>query len=137
MTKKTIEKLGSFAEKKKEQFVFNIQNSSAVGIIVRWLITNKLSVLLFLMLIGAQTRSFYMEREYLEQKNKNIIAEKEELINKTKELEDKLAKFEKNKSTAREINKKVKKEAENLSAKKKEAKVRELITRLKKRRAVK
>jgi len=137
LVKKSAKKVGDFVEKEKENLCINIQNSSAICIVVKWLFTNKVSVILFIMVLFFVGKSYYIEYEYLRERNKTLILEKEEFLNKTKELEDTISKLKSDLKTAEKLNIKVREEAKGLTTEQKKERILKQIENLKKERGIK
>jgi len=137
LVKNSAKKLGEIAEKKKEDFIVNIQNTTAFGILLKWIITNKVSIILFIAILFYAGRSYYMENEYLKERNKTLISEKEEFLNRTKELESKVLELRQKVSYSEELNKKVRERSRNLTSEQKKKEILRLVDRLKDKRGLK
>lgn len=135
--KSSAKVLNDFAQAKKDKILINIQNSGALGILVKWLITNKVSVVLTLAVIFYVGRYYYLENEYLRERNKTLVAEQEEILNKTKELEIKIDKLREKTKKYNELNKIVRENAGLLNSEQKKEAILKLVERLKRRRGIK
>ena len=134
--KNSAAKLGAIADKKKEKFIVNIQNSTAPGIIFKWLITNKISVVLFIAVLVYAGRFYYMEHEYLKERNRQLITEKNEFLNKTKELKGKVLKLQQDIEKAKVDTGKTRDRAKDLTSEQKRQEILILTDRLKKKRSI-
>ena len=136
--KNTVKKLGKFVENKREQAIVNITNATGTGILIKWLITNKLSVLLFLVVVfGGGYYKFQLH--YLQEQIDRVrIGELEDdlVLEKTKTLEllKKIEKLAQSKKEAKKINDSIRKQINGLSAKQKKRLLLEYRDRLMKKR---
>lgn len=135
--KKSKDGIRKFADSKKENIIVNIENASSFYIVLKWVFTNKISILFFLLSSFFAVRSYYLEYEYLKERNKTLILEKEEILSKTKELKNSLDRLKKQEVKNKKENKDVRKEAKELDSNQKKDKILEQIDILKKIRGIK
>ena len=136
--KKVAKKLVDFAEDKKKQAIINITNSTATGMLLKWVLTNKLSVFLGLViLVGGLTYSYHLDyyreladRQRIQELTSELEVEKAKTAKLKQDIEDLKAKKVKDS----EINKELVKAIESLSAEKKRKLLLEYKERLLKKR---
>jgi uncharacterized membrane protein YhiD involved in acid resistance len=133
---KASDKVKNFVENKKENFILSVQNSSALGIVIKWLITNKVSVILFLVVCMYAGRYYYLEYEYLKERNKILIEERDNFLNKTKQLEGKILQLKESIEKSKELNRKVRENAKILDSDQKKKVIEDLVERLKDKRGI-
>lgn len=136
--KKVAKKLVDFAEDKKQQAIINITNSTATGMLLKWIFTNKLSVFLALViLIGGASYAYHLEyyreladRQRIQELAKDLEVEKA----KTAKLKEEVDALKSKKIKDSEINKELVKAIESLSAEKKKKLLLEYKDRLLRKR---
>lgn len=130
------ERLKKFVEDTRGQTIVNIENATAFGIILRWCVTNKLTIVLVLVTSVLFGRAYYLENLYLKERNKTLVEEKEAILERTKVLESRIISLKEDKLKARDLNDSVRKEATSLSTEEKKNKVLKLIQMLKDKRGI-
>jgi hypothetical protein len=138
--KSTVQKLGEFAERKREQTIVNIQNSTATGLILKWLITNRVSVFLFLVIVFGgyyyQVQLDYTrelaDKQRIEKLQGELVIEQ----TKTLELKKKLDKLDSDREEAENINRELRKKVHNLPNSQKKKLLLDYKDRLLKKRSV-
>lgn len=121
-------------QKAKEDIVINLMNESTFYFIIKWLFTNRVSVLLFILLVIAAGSYYHVRNEYLYERNKILIDQNNELLATTANLKEKVKQFELALEVARESFKDSLEKANKLSDPQKKAMILNLIERLKKQR---
>lgn len=122
-TKKVAERLVDFAENKKQQAIINISNSTATGMILKWILTNKLSVVLSLVILfGGLYYNYHLnyyrelaDRERIQELTNNLAVEKARTSKLLEEIED----LKKQEVKDSEINKELVKAVQSMSSEKK------------------
>ena len=128
--------LQSFAEKRKESLIVSVQNSTVPGIILQWVFTNKFVIALMLIIMVLSAKVYFLDIALLEQRAVQLEEEKNELLEKSKELKLKIAELQEDSERADKVNEKVKNQAESLSARQKKRKILQQINSLKLKRGL-
>jgi hypothetical protein len=130
-------KLQQFAENRRESVIVNVTNASTFWVILKWLFANKVSVILFILLSISAASYYSLQLQYLEDTNKRLILERDEILDRTTELERKIHDLEKDKAIASGLNEEVKGKAKSLTSDQKRRKILQQIRSLKIKRGLK
>jgi len=137
----TTKKLGEFAEKKRAQNIVNIENSTATGLILKWMFTNKVSVFLFFVIMFSGYYYKLQIDSLREQVDKARIVElQDDLVmeqTRTLELQRKLNKLQSNKEDAERLNRELRSKLSNLSLEQKRNLLLGYKKRLMRKRSIK
>lgn len=121
--KKIAKKLGNFVEQKRQQAIVNITNSTATGMLLKWIFTHKVVVILSLILALGYGWYRYETNYLRELADKNRIIELQEdlaeELAQTEKLLKEIEEFNRNRSSGKEISEKVKRRTSSLSAQEK------------------
>lgn len=137
-TKKVAEKLVDFAENKKQQAIINISNSTATGMLLKWVLTNKLSVFLAIVIVvGGASYAYHLDyyreladRQRIQELTDDLAVEKAI----TEKLKEQIDALKKKKVQDSKVNKELVKAVESLSAERKRTLLLEYKERLLKKR---
>jgi hypothetical protein len=128
--KGTIDKVQTLAEDKRTTIIEKTEAASATAIIVKWLLTNKLTVALVILVMVMASRYSYLEYQYLIEKNKSLIAERDKYLERTKELKIKIDLFEKTVTDSWKDSKKTATLVEKMDSNEKKKLMLDLVKRL-------
>lgn len=88
------EKLQEKVQKAKENLVLKVMNQSNFYFIFKWLFTNRVSVILFFLLLSFAGSYYHLRTEYLYERNKILLDQNKELLNGTVDLKEKIKQFQ-------------------------------------------
>jgi uncharacterized protein YlxW (UPF0749 family) len=131
-------KVSKFAQKKREQAIVNIQNSTASGLILKWIFTNKLTVFLIMVILVGSSIYTYQINYYRELADRQRIQELTEDLAieqaKTEQLNQEIINLKERKKVDIQINQDLAKTVSSLPAKKKKEVLLDYKNRLLKKR---
>lgn len=128
------EKLQTKVEKAKENIIINLKNQGTFSFILKWLFTNRVTVILVLIIIFFSGRYYYLRNEYLQERNKILIQENLDLLKSTQGLKDEVESYKVALEQSRSSFKDKLSEANQLSDTDKLKKIQSLVSSLKKTR---
>lgn len=126
----TANKVRTLAEDKRTTIIEKTEAASATAIIVKWIFTNKLTVALVIVVMVMVSRYSYLEYQYLLEKNKSLIVERDKYLERTKELKTKIDQFEKTVADSWKDSKKTAATVEKMTLSEKKKLMLDLVKRL-------